>query len=85
MTDTADRGKLMFTHRSKTGTLFEVFEAPASDGMGYVGYADGVRSVAASRPDLVLTGLSRKHLGTGMTAEVIDFRAAVEAMQKRQS
>lgn len=84
MTDTADQGKLMFTHRSRTGTLFEVFEAPVGDGLGYVGYADGVRSVAAARPDLVLTGLSRKHLGESQTAEVVDFQAAVAALRERR-
>lgn len=66
------RGKPVFNVQVK-GHVLEVFEAPESEGYGFVGYCDGERSVAATRGDIALRGLQKKHIDGLPETEVVDL------------
>lgn len=74
-TNVPGKGKLLHSVFSK-GHLYEVYAGNGEDSFGYIGYQDGERSVAATRPDVCLRALSQKHqVGLPETGEVIDFTA----------
>lgn len=72
MTDiTPVKGQCVFS-RQVGPRLLEVYEDEA---LGYVGYANGEREVSAARPDLVITGLSKKFGDDIPTGDVVSLDA----------
>lgn len=79
---TAVQGPRLFSE-THNGHLLEVFQDRGPDQHGYIGTCDGVPSVIATRPDLVLTGLKRKHIDGLPEGELVDFAAAREVLAQR--
>lgn len=65
------QGNLLFSHQLPAGKL-EIYQGA----VGCVGYFDGVESVTAAEPYLVLRGLERKHVVGLPEGQLIDFREA---------
>jgi len=71
------KGRPVIRHVANNGDVFEIYQD--TGGMGFVGYHNGERSVAATRADLAMRGLAQKHLPVVAPAEkIVDFAAEVK-------
>lgn len=83
-TATAIQGPRIHTAQFE-GKTFDIYQDRGPDNLGYIGCCDGVPSVIGTDLHLVLSGLSRKHLGAGLPAgELVDFAQAGAVIRAKQ-
>lgn len=70
------RGRLIHSF-AQGGHFYEVFHGDTDEaGYGYVGYCDGERSISATRGDVAINALVKKHEVKQLrSAQIIDFTA----------
>ncbi len=66
------------------GHRFKVVEVPENIQYPFAGFCDDALSVSATRADIAMRALERKHLVGLPEGKLIDFKAAAEALKKRR-